>query len=63
MAEIEVRRVGADGWQVMRDVRLAALLDAPEAFGSSYQREAGFGREDWRGRMSRGANFLACAHG
>lgn len=63
MAEIGVRQIGADGWQVMRDVRLAALLDAPEAFSSSYQREAGFGQADWLGRITRGASFLAYADG
>jgi GNAT superfamily N-acetyltransferase len=63
MAQIEVRRVGADGWQVLRDVRLAALLDAPEAFSSSYEREAGFGQEDWLDRITRGASFLAYTNG
>jgi GNAT superfamily N-acetyltransferase len=63
MAEIEVRQIGADGWQLMREVRLAALLDAPEAFSSSYQREAGFGPADWLGRITQGANFLAYATG
>jgi GNAT superfamily N-acetyltransferase len=63
MTEIEVRQIGADGWQVMREVRLAALLDAPEAFSSSYQRESGFGQADWLGRITRGANFLAYTNG
>lgn len=38
MAKVVVRTVEADAWQTMRDVRLAALHDAPHAFGSSYQR-------------------------
>lgn len=63
MAEIEVRQIGADSWPVMRDIRLAALRDAPQAFGSSYQGEVAFGPEDWLGRIRRGANFLAYAHG
>lgn len=61
MARIVVRAVRADGWQTMRDIRLAALQDAPHAFGSSYQREVNFTEHDWLSRISRGANFLAYA--
>ncbi len=61
MAEIAVRAIDASAWGTMRDVRLAALRAAPQAFGSSYQREIGFSREDWLARMARGANFLAYA--
>lgn len=59
MAKVVVRAVDADGWQTMRDVRLAALQDAPHAFGSSYQREVSFTEEDWLSRISRGVNYLA----
>lgn len=61
MARIVVRAVAADGWPTMRDVRLAALQDAPHAFGSSYQREVSFTETDWRSRIRRGANFIAYA--
>jgi GNAT superfamily N-acetyltransferase len=61
MAEIAVRAIDASAWGTMRDVRLAALRDAPQAFGSSYQREIGFSREDWLARIARGVNFLAYA--
>jgi len=61
MAEIAVRAIDASAWRTMRDVRLAALRDAPQAFGSSYQQEVGLSREDWLARLARGANFLAYA--
>jgi GNAT superfamily N-acetyltransferase len=61
MAKIAVRAVATDAWRTMRDVRLAALQDAPHAFGSSYQREVSFTQDDWLSRIARGANFLAYA--
>ena len=57
----QIREVGADGWQAMRDVRLAALRDAPDAFASTYEREAAFAEADWQRRIAGGGNFLAYA--
>ncbi len=56
---VQVRQVGPDGWRAMRDVRLAALRDAPYAFGSTYAEEIALGVADWRRRITRGATFLA----
>ena len=42
---IVVREITADDWELMRDVRLAALSEAPYAFGSTYAREAAFTEE------------------
>jgi GNAT superfamily N-acetyltransferase len=57
----QIREVGADGWQAMRDIRLAALRDAPDAFASTYEREAAFAEADWQRRIAGGGNFLAYA--
>ena len=57
---VSVRAIGADDWELVRDVRLAALRDAPGAFASSYEREAAYSEEQWRGWFSdRFAMFLA----
>jgi GNAT superfamily N-acetyltransferase len=58
---VEIRQIGADDWRAMRDIRLAALQDAPQAFASTYAREAAFGEADWLRRASRGGTFLAYA--
>ncbi|HEX4287580.1 MAG TPA: N-acetyltransferase [Trebonia sp.] len=57
---IVVHEVTADDWELMRDVRLAALAEAPSAFGSSYAWEVAFTEEQWRGRISeRSVTFFA----
>jgi ribosomal protein S18 acetylase RimI-like enzyme len=55
-----VREITADDWELMRDVRLSALSEAPYAFGSTYAREAAFTEERWRGRINeRSVTFFA----
>lgn len=51
---IEVRKLGPDDWAVWRMLRLAALAEAPYAFGSQLADWQGENdREDsWRGRLS-----------
>ena len=63
MANVAVGAIDAGTWRTMRDVRLAALQDAPHAFGSSYEREISFSQDDWLRRISQGANFLVYTGG
>lgn len=61
---IEVREITVDDWEVLRDVRLAALAEAPQAFGSTHAGEAAFTEEQWRGRITeRSVTFFAHAPG
>lgn len=56
---IEVRELTGDDWKVRRDLRLAALLDAPEAFYSTYEQNRDRDEVGWREWPSRGALFGA----
>ncbi|WP_144760851.1 bifunctional GNAT family N-acetyltransferase/class I SAM-dependent methyltransferase [Curtobacterium sp. 9128] len=49
---IELRALTADDWQVWRPVRLAALTDAPQAFGSRLDEWADAPEDRWRARLS-----------
>lgn len=49
---IELRGVTADDWRTWRPVRLAALADAPDAFGSTLADWADAPEHRWRTRLS-----------
>jgi GNAT superfamily N-acetyltransferase len=54
-----VRATTLDDWQPMREIRLQALRDAPDAFGSTYAREIAFEPDEWHRRATRDGSFLA----
>jgi ribosomal protein S18 acetylase RimI-like enzyme len=45
---VEIRRVIPDDWQALRDVRLRALADAPDAFGTTHEEAVARPHEWWR---------------
>jgi GNAT superfamily N-acetyltransferase len=45
---VRILRAESDDWERLRDIRLRALLDAPEAFGSTLERESAQAEEHWR---------------
>ena len=53
------RATTPDDWQAMLEIRLQALQDAPDAFASTYAKEAAFTPAEWRRRASRDGTFLA----
>jgi hypothetical protein len=46
---VEIRRVGRDEWGTLRVLRLRALQDAPDAFGSTYEEESSRTDAEWMG--------------
>lgn len=45
---MEIRRIRAHEWPLLRDLRLASLLDAPEAFGQRHENAAAEPEAEWR---------------
>jgi GNAT superfamily N-acetyltransferase len=58
-----VRRLGPEDWLTYREVRLAALRDAPYAFSSKWENEVKLGQEQWQHRLSARSQFVAMAQG
>lgn len=57
---IQIRRPGPSDWEVVRDVRLRALVDSPDSFGATLARDRALPETVWRDRLA-GPNptFLA----
>lgn len=49
----QIRRLAIGDERVLQEIRLRALLDEPDAYGSSYEREIVFVESDWQKRLSR----------
>ena len=58
---VAVRALAVGEWPLARQVRLAAMADAPWAFGSTWEREAGLMETQWRERLADGGWFAAFA--
>lgn len=58
-----IRRVDEDDWQTVRDVRLRALRESSDAFGSSLAREERFAESHWRMRLRTSATWVATDEG
>ena len=56
-----VRRAAAGDEPILRALRLQALSDAPDAFGSTYDREFARTPADWQRWLSPGATFIVDA--
>jgi ribosomal protein S18 acetylase RimI-like enzyme len=50
----DIKLLAADEWLTLREIRLSALHDSPDAFLSTYEREREFGEDEWRAEFNRG---------
>jgi ribosomal protein S18 acetylase RimI-like enzyme len=57
-SERSVRRAVLGDEPILREVRLQALSDAPDAFGSTYEREVARTKSEWQRWLSVGAIFI-----
>ncbi len=55
---MHVRRAIAGDEPILRALRLQALSDTPDAFGSTYERELARTTADWQRWLSPGATFI-----
>lgn len=63
---MELRQARAADWKAVRELRLRALADAPDAFASTLQKEAAFPEQVWRQQAEGGATsatFIAWVDG
>jgi len=57
--QVLIHRVVEDDWRLMQEVRLRALREDPEVFGSSLQREERFRESHWRMRTRSSPSWIA----
>jgi len=53
--QIEVRRASEDGWELLRQVRLRALADSPDAFTTVLEVARAWPEDNWRAIASQRA--------
>lgn len=44
---ISIKQINKNDWQKFRTIRLKALQSDPEVFGSHYEREKNYSKQDW----------------
>jgi len=56
---IDVRPASPEDWETVRTLRLAALVDAPNAFAAAYDAEAALTQAQWCERLTAGRTVTA----
>ncbi|MFI5781245.1 GNAT family N-acetyltransferase [Nocardia sp. NPDC051570] len=58
-AAARVQQLTPDDWQILRDIRLRALAEAPSAFGATLTQARTRTEQQWRSRLTERAVFVA----
>ena len=58
-----MQRASEEHWEAVKETRLRALADAPQAFGSTLDREVHLDKPEWQSRVANGHWFLASSQG
>jgi GNAT superfamily N-acetyltransferase len=56
---LSVRRCGPDDWPGLRAIRLEALADTPDAYGSTYEENARWSDAQWKNAATNRLYYLA----
>jgi ribosomal protein S18 acetylase RimI-like enzyme len=59
---LDIRVLPRDEWLTLRDIRLSALQESPEAFLSTYELEKGYDAARWQAEFSRGSWNIGYLH-
>jgi GNAT superfamily N-acetyltransferase len=60
---MKIERLDTNGWERLKQVRLQALQDAPDAFGSTYSDALQIADEGWERQLRQLPTFLAVRQG
>ena len=60
---LEVKSLVSDEWLTLRDIRLAALQDSPEAFLATYEQQKAYAEDQWRDEFNRGTWYIGLVEG
>jgi GNAT superfamily N-acetyltransferase len=63
LTRVVVRRVAPDEWPAFREIRLAALADAPHAYLTTLTEAQAYPEQLWRDRIAANPHFLAMVDG
>ncbi len=58
-ATITIRRTGRDDWRALKSIRLEALADTPEAFGSTWKENSTWSDGQWKNAARNRLYYLA----
>jgi GNAT superfamily N-acetyltransferase len=63
MSDLTASELFANDWERLRDIRLASLLESPEAFGADYEVISKYGEQQWREIFARLSYLVATVDG